>query len=119
MAQASEDHSAYERRIAELEHELKQRDRRITKLIDEAEKLAEERREWIEDSLAGGERWTEEAFEMVKDEAGNWTWALGAACEAYVETYNEFARDWNKGVGELGADLSQLARGGFLRLARL
>jgi len=37
--------------------------------------------------------------------------------EAYVETCNKFVRDWNKGVGELGAEWAILR--GFLRFARL
>jgi hypothetical protein len=91
---AQEAVTAHERRIAELEHE---RDRRIAELIDDAEKRAEKRRERIEDSLDDIEQWTEEEFDIIKDEARNWTWALGVACEMYAET----SREWEQRRGSV------------------
>jgi AMP-binding enzyme len=107
MAQTPETHTA--QRIAELENELRQRDRRITEL---EHKLKQRERRITKIDEAENEE--DEAFEEV----GNWISTLAAAVEAYVETYNEYARAWNRGVGELGADLAQFARRGFLRLAR-
>jgi hypothetical protein len=113
MAQTPETHTAQERRIAELENELRQRDRRITEL-----ELRLKQRDRRITNIDEFENEEDEAFDIVKEEVGNWTSTLAAAVEAYVETYNEYARAWNRGVGKLGADLAQFARRGFLRLAR-
>jgi len=111
MAQTPETHTA--QRIAELENELRQRDRRITEL-----ELRLKQRDRRITNIDEFENEEDEAFDIVKEEVGSWISTLAAAVEAYVETYNEYARAWNRGVGELGADLAQFARRGFLRLAR-
>jgi hypothetical protein len=80
---------------------LQQRDRRSTKKIYEDE---------IEEE--------EEAIDDVKEEVGMWASAVAAGVEGSVDTYNEYVRAWNRGVGEVGVELAQVAQRGFRRLAR-
>jgi uncharacterized protein YhaN len=65
-----------ERRIGELEDELKQRNRHIEELRNEYAKLGfvvAEMREHIEDDATLRKQWVD-AFDMVRNEKGAWNW---------------------------------------------
>lgn len=89
-------------RIAELEDELKQRDRRIEDLrreVDEQAKLISEQNEGIEDFR---ELWENvvEAFDMAELDNGNWTWRDPLMIEhnKLVEQYEDLRLRHNKMV---------------------
>jgi TolA-binding protein len=65
----------HERRIGELEDELKRRNRRIEELRNEYDKLAivvAEMRQH-EDDVALRKQWVD-AFDMVRNDKGEWDW---------------------------------------------
>jgi hypothetical protein len=72
--------------------------------LDAAERLAEERREWVDDAIATREQWCE-AFEMVQDpDDGKWSYAPWVAeCEQYLFDYVDLLREWNKHIGEFNS----------------
>ena len=94
-------------RIAELEDELKQRDRRIEELkreVDEARDLIRRMEEHIEDRSGIIDSWVE-AFEMVSHDDG-WSWE--PFIDRYDDTvnkYNALLRKWNKFVPEYNATI--------------
>jgi hypothetical protein len=87
------------RSVAELEDELKVRDRRIEELrkeIDENRDLIQRLREHAEDYVNCLEAW-KDALGMVMTEDGKWTWApFWDDHNALIDDYNELVRDWNK-----------------------
>ena len=92
-------------RIAELEDELKQRDRRIDELkreLDDARDLIRRLEEHVEDRSGIIDGWVE-AFEMVL-EGDEWSW--GPFIDRHNETVGKYAalvRKWNKFVPEYNA----------------
>ena len=91
-----------ETRIADLENEIKHRDRRILELkreVDEAQTLIAEMREQVQDC----NDWIE-AFEMTLNDEG--TYALApwvAKLESYLDKYNALAAQWNKLIPKYNA----------------
>jgi hypothetical protein len=87
------------RTVAELEDELKQRDRRIEELrseVDEQRDLARRMEEHLVDAHNVIERW-KEAFGMAQTESGGWTWEpFWEEHNKLVDDYNDLVRDWNK-----------------------
>src|SRR5215813_14261414 len=90
-----------ERRIGVLEDELKQRDARIRELradLNKAEGLITEEREHVESANALIDSWIE-AFAMVQDENGKWTYAQwfddAAQCR---DLYLDLVKKWNRHV---------------------
>jgi hypothetical protein len=92
----------HERRIGELEDELKERDRRILDLRAErdAERaLVAQMREHVEDANALIERWIE-GFNMTLNDKGLYCWeeALMQERDALWEKHLALVRKWNKFV---------------------
>jgi hypothetical protein len=88
-------------RVAELEDELKQRDLRIRELradLNKAEQLIAEEREHVEEAGRAIEAWIE-AFDMVRDDNGKWTYAQwfddAAQCR---DLYLDLVKKWNRNV---------------------
>jgi hypothetical protein len=90
-----------QRRIGELEDELKQRDRRITELrqeIDEQGELITSMRENIEDSDNVLESWRD-TFDMTMTDDGAWTWKpFWNEHNKLVDRYESLRQRWNKYV---------------------
>jgi hypothetical protein len=88
-------------RIAELEDELKVRDRRVAELrseIDEVEHSRQRLREACEEMVALTESWCE-AFGMEMTAEGKWTWKpFWNEHAKLVNDYNALVRDWNKHI---------------------
>src|SRR5262245_34614889 len=120
-------------RLAKLEDELKQRDARIRELradLNKAEMLISEEREHVESANAAIEAWIE-AFDMVQDENGKWTYAPWVDnCVAASKRYDELVKKWNRHVTQfnriirprnvgrpLGANEAQIAQVRKLRQA--
>ncbi len=95
-----------ERRIGQLEDELKQRDRRIDELKREVDKLEaknEEMREHVQTSNEMTEQWIE-AFEMVLGDDGKWSWnGFVTAYENMFEEWVALKAKWNKFVPKYNA----------------
>jgi hypothetical protein len=93
-------------RIAELEDELKQRDRRINELkadLAKAEALITEMREHVEDADAVIDSWIE-AFAMVQGDDGKWSYDEWIdQCQEYQQRYRDLLRDWNQFVPDYNA----------------
>lgn len=89
------------RRIAQLEDEVKQRDRRIAELrqdLDEARDLIHRMEEHAEDYTNSIEAW-KEAFGMEGDGHGGWTWKpFLEEYEKLISDHNDLARQWNRAV---------------------
>src|SRR5258708_37694251 len=85
--------------IADLENEIKHRDRRILELkreVDEAQTLIAEMREQVQDCNDMIDRWVE-AFEMTLSDNGTYSPAPWIAkMESYLDKYNALADQWNK-----------------------
>ena len=97
----------HERRIAELEDELKQRGARIAELTDERDRqgvLINEMDEHVEDVNAMINRWIE-AFSMVQNNRGEWSWGdtIMQMYDALWDRYTELRAKWNKLVPEYNA----------------
>jgi predicted nucleic acid-binding Zn-ribbon protein len=118
MAQAPETHTAHERRIAALDEEIKQRDHRIAELERKLEQRDRRSTKALKDEIEEEEEGIDEAIHDAREEVNMWASALVGGIEGVVDIYNEYARAWNRGVGEVGAELAQSARRGFRRLAR-
>ena len=118
MAQAPETHTAHEQRIAALDDEIKQRDRRIAELEHKLEQRDRRSTKALKDEIEEEVEGIDEAIDDVKEEVNMWASALVVGIEGVVDMYNEYARAWNRGVGEVGAELAQSARRGFRHLAR-
>jgi hypothetical protein len=95
-----------ERGVEDLRDALKQKDRRIAEMwdeIDEQRDLIERLREHVDDWHQAFET-LKEAFGMVLDDNGMWTWK-----ESFVDggewaiKYSTIVRDWNKNVAEFNA----------------
>jgi len=93
-------------RIAELEDELKQRDRRIAELkrdLDKQSDLIVRQDEHLRDFGDTLDQW-KQAFEMEPDENGVWVWKHSfVEGDEWYEKYSAVVRDWNKFVGEYNA----------------
>lgn len=117
------------KRIAELEDELKAKDRRITELreeIDELRELVREMEENVEDADNTIEQWID-AFDMELDENGEWSW------DPFIEQAHEISRKhrdlvrrWNRHITAfnlqpvgrpLGASEAQVGQAHKLRKA--
>src|SRR5262245_54164137 len=86
-------------RIAELEDELKQRDRRIHELkadLTKVDVLVTEMCEHVEDANALIDSWIE-AFGMQQNDEGKWSWGpfVDAHHDLY-ERYRDLLREWNQ-----------------------
>jgi hypothetical protein len=91
--------------IAELQDELKARDRRIEELrgeVDELRNINKRMEEQVEDAGRVIEQWIE-AFEMVQSESG-WTLSTWVGSGLKLrEQYDALLRDWNRFVPEYNA----------------
>jgi DNA repair exonuclease SbcCD ATPase subunit len=93
-------------RIAELEDQLKQKERRLQELksdLDKANNLVERMREHVQDSSDLVDSWIE-AFGMELDESGTWTYAKWvSAGEMWHDKYVTVVQEWNRFVPEYNA----------------
>jgi hypothetical protein len=93
-------------RNAELEDELKQRDRRISELkadIDRERELVADMREHVEDAKALIDRWIE-AFDMSLDDDGKFGWSeFVKSAESWFEKYQALLKQWNRFVPDYNA----------------
>jgi hypothetical protein len=93
-------------RIAELEDELKQRDRRINDLkadISKLEDLVTRQDEHVRDCGEQIERWVQ-AFDMVQDAEGVWKWRSSfVEGQEWFEKYRELLKEWNRFVPDYNA----------------
>jgi hypothetical protein len=93
-------------RIAELEAELKQRDRRIADLkrdLDKERELTQRLDEHLRDAVDTFDTW-KQAFEMEQNDKGEWVWDWSyAAGVEWCEKYNALLKEWNKFVPEYNA----------------
>jgi hypothetical protein len=92
-----------ERRIGELEDELKNAKQRIDSLktdFDALAKLVAEMDEHLNEERETRERWCD-AFDMVLNDKGEWDWSdwLKQRHEAW-EKWDALRKDWNRFVGE-------------------
>jgi hypothetical protein len=98
-----------EKRVDELEDKLKERDRTILEIRQDAEKAQTtiaKQREQVQDVNDLIDSWIE-AFDMELDDAGVWRWAGWIKShEAVWEKYHALLRDWNKFVGRYNAVVS-------------
>jgi hypothetical protein len=89
------------KRIAELEDEIKVKDRRIEELrqeLDEARDLIRDMEEQIDDHVRTIERWIE-GFGMVQNADGIWQWdEFVERWKATRRDYDKILRDWNRFV---------------------
>jgi hypothetical protein len=96
-------------RIAALEDEAKQKDRRIQELRQElnAEReLIDELREHLEDSDSLLESWRD-AFDMTLTDDGKWGWSdFIQDAERNAESLHDLRRRWNKFVGLYNAQVA-------------
>jgi hypothetical protein len=98
--------STLRERIAELEDELKQRDRRVKELradIAKLEDLVTRQDEHIQECADQIDRWIQ-AFDMVQDEDGLWEWSrdLVEGTE-WLDKYCALLKEWNRFVPEYNA----------------
>ena len=101
-----------DKRIEELEGQLKQRDERITELTqerDQERELNSELREQFEDAHAMVENWIE-AFDMVMDDDGKWTWNKLAYVNKLEDDLTELRKKWNRFVGKYNAVVAPTLR---------
>src|SRR5262245_47349533 len=93
-------------RIAELEDELKQRDRRIADLkhdLDKERDLVHRMDEHLRDYSDMIDAW-KQAFEMEQNEEGAWIWKHSfVEGDEWFEKYNALLTEWNKFVPEYNA----------------
>jgi hypothetical protein len=93
-------------RIAELEAELKQRDRRIADLkrdLDKERELTQRLDEHLRDAVDTFDTW-KQAFEMEQNDKGEWVWDWSyAAGVEWCEKYNALLKEWNQMVSEYNA----------------
>lgn len=89
------------KRIAELEDEIKVKDRRLEELrqeVDEARDLIHDMEEQIDDHVRTIERWIE-GFGMVQNADGVWQWdEFVERWKATRRDYDKILRDWNRFV---------------------
>ena len=105
-------------RIEELEADLQARDGRIKELKAEqreAHDLVDQMREQVEDSNTMVESWIE-AFDMVEDEDGMWTWGPGIKAlhdnhARLQDQHQKLLRKWNKLVGDYNSTVAPRERG--------
>jgi hypothetical protein len=92
--------------IADLEDELRQRDRRISELKGELESerdLTHQMAEQIQGYEDTIEAW-KHCFEMVPNEAGVWQWSADYTCGVeWFEKYKSLLREWNRFVPQYNA----------------
>jgi hypothetical protein len=92
--------------IADLEDELRQRDRRISELKGELESerdLTHQMTEQIQAYEDTIEAW-KHCFEMVPNEEGVWQWSADYTCGVeWFEKYQALKAKWNKFVPEYNA----------------
>ena len=99
-----------DRRIGELEDELKRRNERISELKDEIDELRETQdrlREHIEESRTITESWCE-TFDMELTADNCWTWKpfwnehsqIIDKHNALVARFNALVRDWNRHIAD-------------------
>lgn len=97
-------------RIAELEDELEQRDRRIQDLkhdLDEANDLIERLQEHLQEGDEHIESWIQ-AFEMVVNDDGVWEWdSEYTGGHEWFEKYVALVAKWNKLVPKWNARILQ------------
>ena len=102
------DQTEAERRIAELEDEIKQRDRRVEELkreVDEGRDMIRRMEEHVEDRGNLIDSWIE-AFDMRLDDDGVWKWrASFAEGLEWYEKYLALLKEWNKSVAEFNATI--------------
>ena len=104
----------HEDRIIELEDELKQLRQRVDELRLERDKeraLVAEMREHVEDEALLREQWVE-AFNMVLNDAGEWSWADGLM-QRYEHLHGKYValvRDWNKFIPRYNAEVAPKRR---------
>jgi hypothetical protein len=127
--------SLEDRRVAELEDKLKERDERIKELrreLAEAEELVSDMRDQVESANSVIDSWIE-AFGMVQDNKGVWQWdewmdrwtRMNKRHEELARKWNQFVPDYNavvlkgkRNVGRpLGADKWQIEQVRKLRKA--
>ena len=93
-------------RIAELEDELKQRDRRIADLkadLAKAEDLIVRQDGHVRSCIDEIDNWIQ-AFEMVQDEDGAWQWnGSFVQGDEWFKKYKDLQREWNKFVPDYNA----------------
>ena len=96
------------RRISELEDDIKERDRRIAELKDELERerdLAYQLGEHVKDADNMIDLWIQ-GFGMVLNDKGMWDWSTDADFIVgfkWFEKYKALLRDWNKFVPDYNA----------------
>jgi hypothetical protein len=93
-------------RVAELEDELKERDRRINDLkaeVAQLEDLVTRQAEAVEDCENQIDHWIQ-AFDMVQNEDGVWVWSGNyVEGQEWFEKYRALLKDWNKFVPDYNA----------------
>jgi hypothetical protein len=93
-------------RIAELEDELKQRDRRIADLkrdLDKERDLVARQDEHIRDADDMVDAWIQ-AFEMMPNEDGVWVWKESfVRGDEWLKKYVALLKEWNDMVGEVNS----------------
>lgn len=87
------------RTIAELEDELREKDRRITELreeLDEQRDLVRRMEEHAEDYVSTIESW-KETFRMTTAKGGGWTWEpFWDEYAELIDEHNKLIRKWNR-----------------------
>jgi DNA-binding CsgD family transcriptional regulator/uncharacterized coiled-coil protein SlyX len=95
-----------ETRIADLENEIKHRDRRILELkreVDEAQTLIAEMREHVQDCSDQTERFIE-AFDMVLGDDGSYRWpTVQSQFNELADKHNALVAQWNRMVPKYNA----------------
>lgn len=96
------------KRIGELEDQIKHRDRRISELreeIDELRDLVQRQRENVEDAANVLQGW-KDTFDMEEVEGG-WTWKpFWERHNNIIEKYNKLVQQWNKYVPVINGRLA-------------
>jgi hypothetical protein len=104
---------ASNKRIGELEDEIKARDRRIEELraeIDEQRDLISRLREHAEDYHHDIEAWCE-TFDMTMTEDGSWTWQpFWDEHNKLIDDYNDLVSDWNKYLPRINGEPRNVGR---------
>jgi hypothetical protein len=95
-----------DRRVIELQDQLKERDERIKDLrreLSEAEELISDMRERIEDGSALIDSWIE-VFGMERDKDGKWTYAPWVDdCQEARDAYIALVKKWNRNVADFNS----------------
>jgi hypothetical protein len=91
----------------QLQETIRQHEAKIKELradLDEAHELIDQMREQIEDSNATFDNWIE-AFDMVMNEKGEWTWHEGflKGNDSLQSKYGELLKNWNRFVSRYNA----------------